>query len=339
MKAHVLIKTGSADLAFALQEVPKPTLTTPTQVLIKVQAFGLNFADVMARLGLYRDAPPLPAIIGYDVVGYVEAVGAQVKHVEVGDRVTALTRFGGYAEYAVTEAAGVAKIPEDMPNGVATALTTQYGTAYYCAEEMVRLFPEDHVLIHAAAGGVGTALVQLARHKGCTIYGTAGSDNKLDYLTQLGVHHPINYRKHDFAEEIKKLRGKDGLDVIFDPIGGSSVKTGVGLLAPAGRIVCFGASAATAKRILNLPRLLFEFGFYNPAFLLAQSRSILNVNMLRIADHRPHVLQRCLSAVVRLTTEGVLAPTVGGTFPAKDISEAHAFLESRKSIGKIVVEW
>ena len=165
MKAIYIVKYGSANEAFEFRETPKP-VPKAGEVLVKVEGFGLNFADVMARKGMYEDAPPIPSLIGYDVVGIVERVGSNVTNVLEGDRVTALTRFGGYAEFALTDCRAVAKISDSLSITVGTALTTQFCTAYYCAAEAVNLFEGDRVLIHSAAGGVGTALMQYALHKG-----------------------------------------------------------------------------------------------------------------------------------------------------------------------------
>jgi NADPH:quinone reductase-like Zn-dependent oxidoreductase len=336
MKAAVIVKKGTPEKAFEIREVeyPKPQAH---EVCIKVEAFGLNYADVMARLGLYADAPPLPAIVGYEVVGRIHEIGADVKDKKVGQRVVGMTRFGGYAEYAVTDARAVAEIPDDMDAGIATALATQYGTAYYAAEEMVRLQEGDHVLIHAAAGGVGTALVQLAKWRGCIVYGTAGSDEKLDYLRKQGVDYPINYRKSDFVTEIQKVVGERGLDVVFDSIGGDYIKKGMKLLGSGGRIVGYGAASMTGTNIFGKIKVALGFGFYSPISLLTQSKGIVCVNMLRIADNRPLVIKRCLENVVRMTREGTLNPVVGGEFKFEDIAKAHALLESRKSMGKIVI--
>ena len=142
MKAIALVKTGDASSAFKVIEIVKPQ-PKEGEVLIKVAAFGLNFADVMARRGMYKEAPPLPAVLGYDVAGTVEAVGENVTAIKIGDRVTAMTRFGGYAEYAVTNASAAAVIPASIDNATATALTTQYCTAYYAAAEMVNLQEAD----------------------------------------------------------------------------------------------------------------------------------------------------------------------------------------------------
>lgn len=336
MKAHFLVKNGSPEKAFEIKETAKPT-PNADEVLIKTEGFGLNFADVLATMGLYPDCPPLPAIIGYDVVGFIEAVGSDVKNVVVGDRVTALTRFGGYAEYAVTKGNAVAKIPDAMDMGVALALSTQYCTAYYCAEELLRLHEGDKVLVHAAAGGVGTALVQLAKWRGCVVYGTASS-HKQDYLRQQGVDYPIDYRNEDFAEVIERQNGDGGLDVIFDPIGGSYLKKGMKLLGAGGRLVTFGASEFTDNQsILKKIKLLWSFGVYHPLFFIKNSKSIIGVNMLRIGDDRPLVFQRVLQEVVNLANQNILRPVVGKVFAFDELVEAHQYLASRQSVGKVVV--
>lgn len=340
MKAYYLVKNGPSDKAFELRETPTPS-PGPDEVLVRSEAFGLNFADVMARKGLYQDCPPLPTVIGYENVGRIVEVGSDVTTVQSGQRVVAFTRFNGYADHVVTPAKAVAVIPEDMDAGVAAALATQYGTAYYAAEEMVRIFPGDNVLIHAAAGGVGTALIQLAKNRGATIFGTAGSDEKLDYLREQGVHYPINYRKNDFDREIKRLGFNKKLDVIFDPIGGASVKKGIGLLNSGGRLVSYGASSMTDAQgnIFKTLGVAAGFGIWSPIVLVMRSLSILGINMLHISDNKPEILERALKGVVELTQQGVLVPTVGGEFNHKQLAEAHDFLASRKSIGKVVVKW
>ena len=336
MKAVFLVKNGAANDAFEIREAEKPKAGAE-EVLIKVEGFGLNFADVMARLGLYKDCPPLPAILGYDIVGRVEETGENVTNLKVGDRVTAMTRFGGYAEYAITDARAAAKIPEQMDVSVAGALTTQYCTAYYCAEEMVRLHEGDRVLVHSAAGGVGTALVQLAKRKKCIIYGTVGSDEKVSFLKEQGVDFPINYRKHDFAKEIKKISNGERLDVVFDAVGGDYVKKGFKLLGAGGRLVLYGAAQMAGKNILGKIKVGLGFGLYHPAPLMMKSKSILGVYLLQIGDYRPAMLKRCLENVVQLTEAGELSPGIGKKFPFEKVGEAHAHLESRQSIGKIVV--
>jgi NADPH:quinone reductase-like Zn-dependent oxidoreductase len=340
MKAITLKQYGKPETAFEIttKAIPEPK---PGFIVIKAEVSGLNFADVLARNGLYKDAPPLPAVLGYEVVGSVFAMGDGVKDFDIGDRVLAFTRFGGYAQYAETDARAVVKIPAEMDAAKASALATQYGTAYYGAYELVNLFPGDHVLIHAAAGGVGTALVQLAKAKGCIIYGTAGSDEKLEYLKKLGVDFPINYVTHDFDEEIRKIRGKKGVDVVFDSVGGTVFKKSLKLLSYGGKIVTYGASERMGGHFgffSNL-KLVWDYGFALPVFLLMTSKSVLGLNMLRIADYKPQVIQRCIENLVKLYLDGTIDPQIGGKFKAEEIGKAHTFLESRKSTGKVVIEW
>ena len=339
MNAAYLIKYGNAEKAFEIREADKPR-PNANQVLIKVEAFGLNFADVMARLGLYKAAPPLPAILGYDVVGEIEAIGTNVNHVKLGDRVIALTKFGGYAEFALADKEVVYKIPNSFSAGVAVALATQYSTAYFLSHHMANLQENDTVLIHAAAGGVGTALVQMALHKKCIVFGTCGSDEKVAYLKKNGVHYPINYRKNDFEDVVRKVIEKKGLDAVFDPVGGKSVKKDFRLLGAGGRVFSFGVSSMNqTKTIFGKLRVLWQFGFYHPLQFLSGSKGIVGINMLKVGEENPEKMAKVMQEVIRLTEEGILTPHVGGEYQVDQLAEAHAFLESRKSMGKIVIKW
>jgi NADPH:quinone reductase-like Zn-dependent oxidoreductase len=338
MKAMVLKKYGDAALAFEQRELPTPA-AEHEEVLIKVEYSGLNFADIMARKGMYKEAPPLPCILGYDVTGIVVETGAGVNHVKTGDHVMAFTRFGGYADHVVTDARAVVCIPKNIDATAAIALTTQYCTAWYAASQMVTLVKGDRVLVQAGAGGVGIALIQYAKHKGCEIFATAGSPEKIDFLHQLGVHHPISYRTQDFKKEIEKVTNGNGIDVIFDAIGGSSVKKGIKLLAAGGRLVCYGASVMTDKSFFGRIKAALSFGFYHPAMLMMPSKSIIGINMLKVADSKPELMQRCLESVIHLAKEGIFAPRPAQIFPVEEMALAHKMLENRQTIGKVAVKW
>ena len=336
MKAAVLVKEGSPQEAFEVQDLPTPSIGQD-EVLIQVEGFGLNFADVMARLGIYPDRPPLPAVIGYDVVGYVIEVGEKATSIEVGDRVTALTRFGGYAEFAKANHLAVSKISKDLPLGAGLALATQYCTAYFSALDVTNIHEGDQVLVHAAAGGVGTALVQLAKMRKCTVFGTA-SPHKLQHCRDIGVDYPIDYRNTDFAVEVRSILNNRGLDVIFDPVGGKTTRKGIQLLGSGGRMVVFGASSMTgAKNIVSKLGVAAGFGVYHPVYLMSNSKSILGVNMLRIGDDRPLTFKRVLDAVVRLASDGSIRPVYGKEYSFDELGKAHDDLESRRSIGKLAV--
>lgn len=340
MKAFQLTRFGSAQEAFVLKELPD-LQPKPHEVVVDVEAFGLNFADVVARKGMYQDCPPLPCTIGYDVVGRVARFGSDVKNLKAGQRVVAFTRFGGYATQVASDQNGVVPISEEMDAGEAAALATQYCTAYYAAEEMVRLHEGDHVVIQAAAGGVGTALIQLAKNRKCVVYGGAGSDEKLDYLRKLGVDHPINYRKEDLHKAVGRIMNSKKPDVIFNSVGGKSVRDGLNLLGTGGRMVCYGAADqmdSNNKLIANL-KIAWGFGLIFPPLLVMSTKSFIGINMLRVADDKPDVLKRCLENVVKLHEQGVLKPHTGAVYSSNQLAEAHEFLESRKSVGKVIVKW
>ncbi len=340
MQAVYLTKQANAHDSFEIREAERP-VPGINEAMIQVEAFGLNFADVLARQGMYKDAPPIPAILGYEVVGTIALMGANVEGFQIGQRVVAFTRFGGYAQYAVSDQRAMEAIPDHWEQGKALALATQYCTAYYAAYESLNLHEEDKVLIHSAAGGVGIALSQLVRLKGCTIFGTASRDEKMEVMKSNGVHHPINYREKDFRTAIQKALGEDRLDVIFESLGGRYFKQSMQLLGAGGRIVGFGASSRSggAKNIFNTLKLVAGFGFFSPVQILMKSQAIIGVYMLAVADYQPKKLQRCLQDVVALAKEDKLHPYVGATYPADQIGEAHAHLQSGRSIGKIAVKW
>ncbi len=340
-RSFFIVKDGTAKEAFQLRE--SEILSGKLgHIRVEVEGFGINFADIMARKGLYQDAPPLPCVVGYESVGRTmdEAV-IDGKTIPAGTRVVAFSRFGGYSTHVLADERAVQPIPDEIPLGEALALAVQYCTAYHCAEERVSIFPEDHVLVQAAAGGVGTALVQLLKRKGCTIYGTAGSEEKLKYIHAQGVHVPINYLKQDFAKVIKDKLGNRGLDVVFDSLGGKSFSDGFKALGKGGRIVGYGAAEQVAGGLaaINQLKLAANFGLFSPIQLLMSSKAMIGVNMLHIADDRPEVLARTMKAVVALWKNGEIKPVVGGEFPADQLAEAHEFVEGRKSMGKVAVRW
>lgn len=340
MKAFVLEKEGAAAEAFVLREKEKP-VPKKGEVLIKVAAFGLNYADVMARNGLYNDRPPLPCVLGYEVVGTVEALGENVQGILPGDRVLGFTKFNGYAEYCATDARGVVPLPEGISNAEACALGVQYCTAWFAACEMVTMRKNDKVLVHAAAGGVGTALVQIAKSRGAEIFGTAGSDEKIAHLKAQGVDHAINYRKEDWVQAVQKIGGKRPLDLVFDPIGASNFNKGFKLLNYGGRIVSFGVSiwSGSSGNLLDKLKLAWGFGIYHPIALLMKSQGIIGLNLLHLANTKPDWLHDVMHKVVQEYKNGTFKPVIDSVHPYTHLAEAHTKLESRKTVGKVVVEW
>lgn len=334
MKAFYLVKNGKAETAFELRDINVPEIGNE-EVGVNVEAFGINFADVVARLGNYQDCPPLPCVVGYEAVGRVDKVGKNVSSVKAGDRVLVFTRFGGYSQYVIQKENAIAKIAEDMDTGKALALATQYSTAYYACAVATNVLPHETVLIHAGAGGVGTALIQLCKLKQAKIYATAGSESKLEYCKKQGADVAINYTKEDFSKVIQ-----EPIDVAFDSLGADNFRKSYKLLNRGGRIVGYGASSMTdAKNVFSKAKMGLEFGIYHPAQLIMESRSMIGVNMLHIADYKPDTLKYCMENVIQLLQEGKIAPHVGGMYKATELAQAHSDMENRKTIGKIGVIW
>lgn len=223
MQQLTITRYGEAGEAFQLLE-SRELKPQDFQVLVRVEGFGLNYADVMARNGLYKEAPKIPFVPGYEVVGTVVKTGSQVPEETMGKRVIAFTRFGGYADFALADYRAIAQVPEEMPGGEACALATQYCTAYYMTHYLSSLHKGEVALIHASAGGVGTALTQLCHLQGVRVVGLCSSSQKMDYLKKIGVDFPINYRAVDYSTEIEKQFGERKMNLIFNTVAGKSFK-------------------------------------------------------------------------------------------------------------------
>src|SRR6188768_695425 len=237
MRQAVISRYGAPEV-FQLREAPDPTPGTG-EVRIRVRAAGINFADVLARLGLYPDAPKPPCVVGYEVSGTIDAVGASVTGFHSGDRVVAMTRFGGYADVVTAPIEQVFHFPDLLSDAEAAAVPVNYLTAALALYRMAALTPGETVLIHNAGGGVGIAATQLARLRRATVIGTA-SARKHDALRSFGIEHLIDYTTADVAAEVRKITRGRGVDVILDPIGGPSFAASYSMLAPLGRMVMFG---------------------------------------------------------------------------------------------------
>lgn len=339
-QGYFLTKKGDADKAFELREFELPKLEE-NNVIVEVEAFGLNYADVMARRGLYREAPPMPCIVGYEAVGRVVEAGPGADQSLVGKRVVAFCRFGGYAKHLITWDYAVVPVGEEEDANQLLALCTQAVTAYYMAEYLTPVHAADIVLIHAAAGGVGTLLIQLAKMKGATVIAKVGGEQKEKLVKELGADYVVNYRKSEYTDQVKAALNGRRLDVSFNPVAGSTYKKDMALLGSGGRMILFGGSELASGKlgILSALGFVFKMGRIMPIALMMRSKNILGVNMLKIADNKPVVLEYCLKEVVKLYQEGKLKPQSGGMYPADKLNEAHAALESGKTTGKLGVKW
>ena len=282
----------------------------------------------------------MPAVVGYEVVGKVVATGNTESEKLIGSRVIAFCRFGGYAKHVVTTANAVIPV-KDEPIGELMALCTQGVTAYYMASYLTPVREGDNVLVHAAAGGVGTILIQLAKHQGANVLAKVGSDEKVKRVLDLGADHAINYRKAPYEIEIKKRLMGEQLDVSFNPAAGSTFKKDFKLMGAGARMILFGGSemSSSGPGIFGKLNFLRKMGLVIPAFLMMRSKNILGVNMLEIADNKPQVLRSCLESVLKLYQDGIVKPQIGGTYSGSELPKAHSDMETGQTMGKLVVCW
>lgn len=338
-EAWVLVKNGAASQAFVRKEIELPLLSAD-EVLVDSEGFGLNYADVMARKGLYRDAPPMPCVLGYELVGKVTSVGANVSNEWIGKRVLAFSRFGGYGKLVITKENALVAVG-NAPAEVLMALCTQAVTAYYMASYLTPVRKGERVLIHAAAGGVGSILIQLCKLQGAEVFAKIGNSSKAETVKKLGADYVIDYSKGDYAERVKSLLKGERLDAIFNPVGGSTYKKDLSLIGAGGRLLLFGGSELSDGRwgIFSALNFLRKMGLILPVKLMMTSKNVLGVNMLRIADQKPDILQHCLKEVVALFEAEKIHPLVGGIYSIDQLPQAHEDLASGKTTGKLMVKW
>ena len=338
MKAVVISKFGAADV-LEVRDWPERE-PGPGEVKLRTRFAGVNFADIAARIGIYKDAPKPPCVVGYEVSGVVLAVGAGVKHVSVGDRALGLTMFGGYAGEVCTLADAVRRIPDAMSDEEAAALPVNYLTAYHMLSYLTTVRPRDRVLIHAAAGGVGIAAIQLARAAGAEIFGTA-SPGKHDYLRSIGVAHCIDYRATDFAEEVSRLTHGEGVDIVLDALGGADLAKSARCLRQGGRLFTFGFSRASGetRNLFKIIGELLRMPKWRPLGLMDRNHAVLGVNMNHLAAERPDVIAHELDALLKLYVMGTIRPKVDRVFPIAEAADAHRFLQARQNVGKVLLKF
>lgn len=335
MRQVWITKRGPPEV-LKVRSAPDP-VAGPGEVRIQVRASGLNFADLLARVGLYPDAPKLPCVVGYEVSGIIDQVGAGVAGFAAGDRVFALPKFGGHTDTLVVPVAQVFAMPEKMTFEEGAALPVVYVTAYNMMLFIGVLREGSSILIHSAAGGVGLAAVQIAKTRGCTIFGVA-SASKHEFLWQRGVHHPIDSRG-DYAVEVRRIVGAKGIDLILDPVGGKSWTSGYELLAPCGRLAAFGMSAASRgkeRSLLFAASQLLKIKKIDPMKLMGDNKSVSGTNMGHLFAY-PEMLRPQFAALVAMYEAGQIAPHVGRTFSFDEAPAAHHFIHDRKAIGKVLL--
>jgi NADPH:quinone reductase-like Zn-dependent oxidoreductase len=330
MRAVVITKHGGPGV-LQVQERPDPGLGVG-QVRIDVAAAGINFADIMARLGFYPDAPNTPCVVGYEVAGTILELGEGVGDLNHGQRVIAGTEFGGYASQVVVPADGVIPLPDRLTFEQGAAIPVNYGTAWMGLAGFGSLLPGERVLIHAAAGGVGIAATQVAKRQGAEVYGTA-SPGKHARCEELGLDHAIDYTQSGWEKGLPKF------DVIMDAIGGKSLRRSYELLGGGGRLIAFGASGvvsgerrnpiAALRTALRMPR-------FNMLKQMSASKAVIGLNMYTLSQDERRRAQ--VSAALReLLDDGTVNPVVAGSFSFEEAGAAHNMITERRNVGKVVL--
>ena len=311
----------------------------PGEVRIRVAGAGVNFADISARAGLYPDAPPPPLVVGYEVGGTIDQVGPGVDGLTVGDRVMALTRFGGYADVVVVPAVQAATVHEGADLVEAAAIPVAFLTAYVMLVHLGSVRPGDTVLIHSAGGGVGLSALQLAKRLGAVTIGTA-SAKKHPRLVEHGLDHAIDYRTQDFETEVHRITDGRGVEVALDAQGGSSFRKSYRCLAPMGRLFCFGLAAGNAPKRSGawrtLPRALATTPVFHPLQLMNANKGVFGVNLGHLWDEQDRI-GRFLAELAGMWERGEIAPVMDSTFPFARAGDAHEQLGQARNFGKVVL--
>ncbi|HXG37312.1 MAG TPA: zinc-binding dehydrogenase [Bacteroidota bacterium] len=337
MKAAFVTKYGGPDvLEIREAPIPKPQ---PDQILVKVRAIGLNFADVMGRFGVYPGTPPPPFILGLEFSGDVVEVGSNVTLFKGGERVMGYSRHGSHAEYVCVNERLATELPPGMSYEEGASFLVVYLTAYHGIVRLANIRPGEKLLVHAAAGGAGLATVQLGKHLGAEIFGTAGSEEKVELARKHGAHYAINYNTHDFADEIRRITDNYGVDVVMDAVGGLVYDKSWNLLAQMGRYILYGLAAIAGKGALNRLKAATVMSLMKPIFpaqLMSANKAIFGFNLGTLKGKEAYFKEATME-LLHLYKLGALKPVIGRIFPFNEIVEAHRALQTRQTVGKVVV--
>jgi NADPH:quinone reductase-like Zn-dependent oxidoreductase len=330
MRAVVITKHGGPAV-LQVQEQPDPVLSAG-HVRIQVAAAGINFADVMARMGLYADAPKTPCVVGYEVAGTILELGEGVEGLTPGQRVVAGTQFGGYASQVVAPACDIIPLPEQLSFEQGAAIPVNYGTAWAALIGYGNLQRGERVLVHSAGGGVGIAATQIAKRAGAEVYGTA-SPGKHVRITELGVDHALDYTKTGWE------RGLPKFDVILDAVGGRSFRLSYSLLRPGGRLVAFGASSVVSgerKNVVTALRAVARMPRFNMIKQMSESKAVIGLNMLSLWKDRG-TLEPWIAPLQAMLDDGTVEPVVAGAFSFEEAGAAQTRIVERRNLGKVVL--
>lgn len=335
---RAIVTTRNGDAGAMKVETRLDPVPAKGEVLVRVKAAGINFADILARQGLYPDGPKKPCVMGYEVSGIVEAVGGGVDQNLIGKSVIAMTRFGGQAELVATSVTQIFEKPAQLTFDQGAALPVNYLTAWALLVTMGGLQKGDAVLIHNAGGGVGLAALDIAKHIGAKTFGTA-SASKHDFLKQRGLDHAIDYRNQDWLPVLLELTNGRGVELAIDPLGGASWKKTYRALRTTGRMGIFGMSTASASGIrgkLRAMKALAQTPKFHPLALMNRNKGVFGLNLGHMWGEGEKVAA-WTQEIVRGIHEGWIQPHVDRAFPFDQIADAHRYIEARKNIGKVVL--
>lgn len=333
MRAIFIERSGGCDV-LRVRETPAPE-PGAGEVAIAVRAAGVNFADILARQGLYPPAPPTPCVVGYEVSGIVTEVGPGVDADWIGKPVLAMPHFGGYAEHACVAATHVWEKPAALSFEQAAALPENYLTAWALLVGLGGLKSGETVLIHNAGGGVGLAAVDVARHLGAHIIGTA-SRRKHEFLFARGCAHCVDYTAGDWTAPVLRITHGRGVDLAIDPTGGASWKKSFGVLRQGGRLGMFGVAGASQHGKLGLLKLVLSMPFFHPLALMRRNAGVFGVQMHEMY-HEADKYRAWMDEVLRGVEAGWVRPHVDKVFRFDEAAAAHAHLEARGNIGKVIL--
>ena len=330
MRSVVITKHGGPGV-LEVQERPDPK-PGPGEVRIDVAAAGVNFADVMARMGLYPDAPKTPCVVGYEVAGKIAELGEGVNGLTLGSRVLASTKFGGYSSEVVVPTTDIAALPDSLSLEQGAAIPVNYGTAWAGLVDYGGLKRGDRVLIHSAGGGVGIAATQIAKRMGAEIYGTA-SPGKHARIAELGCDHPLDYTADGWE------RGLPKFEVILDAVGGRSFRRSYSLLRPGGRLILYGASSLVSGERRNLVTALrgvMSMPRFNLIKQMSESKAVIGLNMLSLWKEQG-TLKPWIEPLQELLADGTVKPVIAGSFGFEETGAAQTMIVERRNTGKVVL--
>jgi NADPH:quinone reductase-like Zn-dependent oxidoreductase len=335
---RAIVTTANGNVRVMKVEARPDPVPTQGQVLVRVKAAGLNFADILARQGLYPDGPPKPCVMGYEASGIVESVGDGADESLIGKSVIAMTRFNGQAELLAVSALQIFEKPEDLSFEQGAAIPTNYLTAWALLVAMGGLKKDEAVLIHNAGGGVGLAALDIAKHIGAKTFGTA-SASKHEFLKKRGLDYAIDYRNQDWLPVLMDLTTGRGVELVIDPLGGTSWKKSYRALRATGRMGVFGMSVASASGIrgkLRALKAVAQMPRFNPLALMNRNKGVFGLNLGHMWGEAEKV-RGWTQEIVRGVAEGWIQPHVDRAFPFDQIADAHSYMEDRKNIGKVVL--